>query len=117
MDTEVYRKRIEKEISEIIEEKLKNRQMNASRAREIAIFVLNALHPHMTLEQIHSVVQDFDDHFSELIPIVLQVSNDYEEQVIKVVEVHVNNLLKQNKVTEASDMIKRALEKKIKLSE
>lgn len=115
MDTEDYRKKIELEILEIIEQKLKAREMNAQRAKEVAQYVLATLHPHMDINQIHAVVQNFDDHFPELIPVVLQVSNDYEEQVKKVVTEHVGNLLKQNKVDEATDILKKAINKQVKL--
>ena len=115
MDTEEYRKKIELEILEIIEQKLKARQMNAQRAKEVAQYVLGTLRPHMDINQIHAVVQNFDDHFPELIPVVLQVSNDYEEQVKKVVTEHVGNLLKQNKIDEASDILKKAINKQVKL--
>lgn len=115
MDTEEYRKKIELEVLEIIEQKLKARQMDAERAREIARYVLQALHPRMDINQIYAVVQNFDDHFPELIPIVIKVSNDYEEKVKKVVGEHVGNLLKQNKIIEASKLLKKALNKQVKI--
>ena len=95
MDDEEYRKKIELEILQIIEDGLKVRKMDANRAREIAAYILNALHPHMTLNQIHDVVQNFDDHFSELIPVVLEVTRDYEEKVKNAVVNNVGILLKQ----------------------
>lgn len=113
MDTEEYRKKIELEVLKIIEQKLKARQMNAERAREIARYVLQALHPRMDINQIHAVVQNFDDHFPELIPIVIKVSNDYEEKVKEVVGEHVGNLLKQNKIAEASKLLNKALNKQV----
>lgn len=90
--------------------------MSAARAKEIAKHILQTLHSHMDINQIHAVVQNFDEHFPELIPVVLKVSNDYDEQVKKVVTDHVENLLKENKVTEASDILKKALNKQVKLS-
>lgn len=115
MDTEEYIKKIEQEVLDIIEQKLKARQMNAQRAKEIAGYVLQALHPHMDINQIHAVVQNFDDHFPELIPVVVRVSQDYENQIKQVVTEHVGNLLKQNKVNEASNLLKKALNKELKL--
>lgn len=117
MDTEEYRKKIEKEVLKIIEGKLKSRQMDAERAREIARYVLQTLHPHMDINQIHNVAQSFDDNFPELIPIVLQVSQDYEDKVKKIVTEHVGNLLKQNKVEEANTLLKQAINKEVKLIE
>lgn len=116
MDTEEYRKKIEEEILQIIEEKLKERKIDANRAKEIARYVLESLHPHMDINQIHGTVQKFDDNFSELTPIVLQVSQDYDERIKKAVSDHVGNLVKQNKIGEASDLLKKALNKEVHLS-
>ncbi len=115
MDTEEYRRKIEKEVLEIIENKLKAGQMDAARAREIAGFILETLHSHMDINQIHAAVQDFDDHFKELVPIVIQVSNDYENKVKQAVGEHVRNLIKQNKIEEANDLLKNAIDKKVEL--
>lgn len=43
----------------------------------------------MGLTQIHDIVQNFDDHFSELVSIVLEVSRDYDEKIKKAVVDHV----------------------------
>ncbi len=117
MDNEEYRKKIELEILQIIEDSLKTHQIDASRAREIARYILSSLHPHMTLNQIHDVVQNFDDHFSELVPIVLEVSRDYEEKVKNAVVSHVGVLLKQGKIEEANILLKKATNKEVKLKE
>ena len=42
MGSEEYRKKIEKEVLAIIEEKLKNQQMNSARAKEIANYILES---------------------------------------------------------------------------
>lgn len=115
MDNEEYRKKIELEILQIIGDSLKAHQMNANRAKEIAWHILSSLHPHMTLNQIHDVAQNFDDHFSELVPIVLEVSRDYEEKVKNAVVNHVGILLKQGKIEEANILLKKAVNKEIKL--
>ena len=117
MDNEEYRKKIELKILQIIEERLKIRQMDATKAKEIAKYILNSLHPHMRLTQIHDVVQNFDDHFSELVPIVLEVSRDYDEKIKKAVVDNVEILLKQKKINEANILLKKAVNKEIKLKE
>ena len=117
MDAEEYRKKIELEILQIIENRLKSGQMNALRAREIAQHILNTLHPHMSLNQIHDVVQNFDDHFAELVPVVLEVSRDYDEKITKAVVSHVNDLLKRGKIDEANVLLKKATNKEIKLKD
>ena len=113
MDNEDYRKKIELEILQIIEGKLKSRQMDAVRAREIARYILSSLRPNLGLNQIYKIVQNFDDHFSELIPIVLEVSNDYDERVKKAVVEHVGILLKQGKIEVANILLKKATNKEI----
>ena len=55
MDPEEYRKKLEREILEVIEEKLKNGQMDAERAKAIAQMVLSKLHPPLTLEKIRQI--------------------------------------------------------------
>ncbi len=117
MDNEEYRKKIELEILQIIEERLKARQMDANRAKEIANYILTSLHPHMGLTQIHDVVQNFDDHFPELVPVVIEVSRDYDEKVKKAVVEHVGILLKRGKIEEANVLLKKAVNKEIKLKE
>lgn len=117
MDTEEYRKKIEEEILKIIEERLKSHQMDAARAREIAKYILNHLHPHITLNQIHEAVQSFDDHFSELVPVVFEVQKDYDEKIKQAVANHVSKLLKQGKITEASNLLEKALNRQVKLKE
>lgn len=117
MDTEEYRKKIEKEILDIIEDRLKAQEMNAVKAREIAKYILENLQPHMSLDQIHVVAQNFDDHFPELIPVVLKITNDYDEMVEKTVREHVSTLIKQHKIDDANALLKKAINKEVKLSQ
>lgn len=113
MDSEEYRKKIERDILEIIESKLRTGQMNAERAREIARFVLESFRPHMTLDEIYKVAPTLDKHFKELIPVVLQVATDYEQKVKQIVIEHVDNLIKNGKIEESVSLLKNALNKKI----
>lgn len=115
MNNEEYRKKIELEILQIIKEKLEARQMDAQRVKEIAQYLLHALHPHMDIDQIYSVVKDFDKHFPELVPVVIQVTKDYDERIKNVVSEHVSILLKQGKVSEANTLLKKALNREVKL--
>lgn len=117
MDTEEYRKKIEKEILDIVENRIKEREMNAAKARQIAEYILENLKPHMTLDQIHIVAQNFDDHFPELIPVVLKITNEYDEMVQKTVREHVSTLIKQNKIDDANTLLKKAINKEVKLSQ
>ena len=116
MDTEPYRKKIEKEILAIIEMHLISGDMDAQRARQIAIYILETLKPHMTLDQIQAVAKNFDEHFPELIPVEIQITNDYDNIVKNAVEKHVANLIKQNRIDDANALLKKAIAKEIKLS-
>lgn len=112
MDKEEYRKKIEKEVLEIMEQRLIDGEMNAERARDIAKFILNALHPHMDIDEIYKVVQTFDDYFPELVAVVLPVANEYEEKVRDIVAAHVNKLIKEKKIGEANVLLKKAIDLK-----
>lgn len=108
MDPEEYRKKIELDILAVIEEKLKNGQMDATRAKEIARMVLDKLHPPLTLEQIYAVVPTLDDHFSELTRAVLPVINDHQDTIKEVVSKHAQDLIKSGKFDEAHAILKQA---------
>lgn len=108
MDPEEYRKKLERDILSIIEEKLKNGQMNAERAKGIARLVLDILHPPLTLEQIYKIAPTLDDQFSELTAAVLPVIQDHDEKIKQTVVEHVNKLLKEHKIDEAHMLLKKA---------
>lgn len=111
MDAEEYRKKLELDILAIMEEKLRNGQMDARRAKAIARMVLDKLHPPLTLEQIHQIAPTLDDHFTELAKAVLPVVQDHEEEVKKIVTEHAEKLIKSGKFDEATQVLKQATEK------
>ncbi len=115
MDAEEYRKQLELNILKIIEEKLRNGQMDASRAKAIARMVLDKLHPPLTLEQIHTIAPILDDHFQELTQAVLPIINDHEEEVKKVVSEHAEKLIKSGKLQEATTVLKQANDNQVKV--
>lgn len=108
MDPEDYRKKIELDILKIMEEKLRNGEMDADRARSIARLVLDKLHPPLTLEQIHQVAPTLDDHFTELAKAVLPIAREHEEEVRKVVSQHAEQLIASGKFDEALAQLKQA---------
>lgn len=69
----------------------------------------------MDINQIHAVVQNFDDHFPELFPVVVQASNDYEKQFKKAVTHHLRNILKENRIDEGTDILKKGINKQVEL--
>ncbi len=112
MDSEVYRKKLELDILAIIEEKLRNGQMDAERARAIARMVLDKLHPPLTLEQIHQIAPTLDDHFAELARAVLPIIQDHEEEVRKIISEHAQKLINLGKINEATQVLKQATKPK-----
>jgi len=112
MNTEQYRKKIEKEILKIMEQRLIAGELDAQRAREIAKFILESLHPYMTIDEIYKAVQSFDDHFQELVAVVLPVANEHEDKIRQIVTSHVNKLIKDKKVNEANVLLKKAIDLK-----
>lgn len=108
MDPEAYRKKIELDILTIIEEKLRNGQMDAVRAKEIAKLVLDRLHPPLTLEQIYTIVPTLDDHFMELAAATLPVIKEHDEKIKKITTDHAESLIKSGKIDEALQALKKA---------
>lgn len=110
---DALRKRLELDILKIIEEKLRNGQMDAERAKAIARMVLDRLHPPLTLEQIHQIAPILDDHFAELARAVLPVIQDHEEEVRKIVSEHAQKLIKMGKIAEATQVMKQVTQPKV----
>lgn len=109
MDSEEYRKDIERKILGIIEEQLQSGRMDAKKAQEIARYVLDALHPHMTFDEIHQVLPALATHFLELSQTLTPFINEREEAVKSYVARHVNALIKEGKIEEAKNLITKAL--------
>ncbi len=107
MDIEEYRKKIELDILKIIEQRLNNRSMNADRAKEIAKHILSMLHPNIDINQIYETVRNLGKLFPELMPVVIEVKNNQEEKMKKDINEKAEKLLNQNKISEATDLIKK----------
>lgn len=112
MDPDEYRKKIERDILEIMEEKLRNGEMDADRAKAIAKMVLEKLHPPLTLEQIYAIAPTLDDHFTELAKAVLQILQDHDNQVRDIVAKHAEKLIALGKFNEADTILKEANQSK-----
>lgn len=108
MDPEEYRKQLERNILDVIEEKLQKGQMDAERAKAIARMVLDALHPPLTLEQIYEIAPTLDDHFTELTSAVLPVIHEHDEKIKSIVTEHAQKLIKEGKIEEATNLLKKA---------
>lgn len=113
MDPEALRKKIELDILKIIEEKLKNGQMDAQKARTIARMVLDKLHPPLTLEEIYQIIPTLDDHFTELAAAVLPVMQEHDTKLSEIVAQHAEKLIKLGKITEATSILNQATGSKV----
>lgn len=111
METEEYRKKLERDILAIMAEKLRKGEMDPDRARAIARMLLDKLHPPLTLEQIHQIAPTLDDHFTELTNAVLPVVQDHEEEMKEIVAHHAEKLIKSGKFDEALSELKKATSK------
>lgn len=105
MDPEEYREKLELEILEVIEEKLKSGQMDANRAEAIARMVLDKLHPPLTLEQIQQIAPTLDDEFKELSIAIVPVLADREEETSRIVAEHAEKLIKSGKIEDAISLL------------
>lgn len=106
MDSEEYRKKLERDILDVIEQKLQNGQMDADRARAIARMVLDRLHPPPTLEQIFEIAPTLDDEFRELSTAILPILSDHDDKMASIVSGHIESLMKSGKVDAAYEVIK-----------
>ena len=115
MDTEEYRKDIERKILAIFAERLSSGKLSAERSEEIAKAILEELKPHASLDNIYNAAQSLDQKFPELIPALLPVISDYETKVKALVLEHTKLLIQQGKIEEANTLLKKATENNLKL--
>lgn len=107
MDPDAYRRKLEADILQIMEQKLLAGEMDAGRARSIARMLLDKLHPPLTLEQIHQIAPTLDDHFQELTAAVLPVIADHQQEIEKIVGIHAAKLIKLGKINEATALMQK----------
>ena len=109
MDAEEYRKKLETEILEVLEEKLRKGQMDAQRAKLIAQLILSQLHPPLSLMQIRQIAPTLDDEFKELSSAVLFVLEDNDNETRRVVTEHTEKLIKDGKFEEAKVIMENVI--------
>lgn len=114
MDAEEKRKQLEKDILEIIAQKLQNGQMDLGRAQQIAKLLLEKLHPPLTLEQIYEIAPTLDDHFKELSQAILPLLSEHESEVDKLVAEHAERMIKSGKFDEAEKLLIKRIQKEDK---
>ena len=98
--------KIEKEIAELLLNKLEHLDISLERASQIARFVLKALPVGLTNEQVQGIIPKLDDEFFELSGIVNKHMQEYEEENKPIVLDEVHKLTKQGQFDEASKLMK-----------
>lgn len=104
---------LEKDIVNLLLDKLESYNITLDRASQIAKFVLIHLPDNLTDEQIKKIIPSLDDEFIELAGVVHKYMDDfdqkYKEETVKKME----NLIKHKHFEEANNLVKAYLEKKI----
>jgi len=103
--------RVEKEIVELLLEKLEHLEVSLDRAGKIAKFVLHVLPEGLSDEQIQQIIPKLDDEFFELSEIVNEHIKEYEEKYGPMVMEKVYELTRYGDFDEASRLMKEYLEK------
>ena len=114
MDPEEERKKIERDILEMIEERLKNGQLNAERTRQIAKLVLEKLGHHLEMEQLYEIVPRLADQFTELAGAILPLIQKHDDELRQTVNSKVHELIVKGNIDEADSVLRNALHKEEK---
>lgn len=108
-----YRTNLEQKTVDLIERELRNRKMNAARARDIARHVLTTLQENMTLDQIYHRATSLDADFNELIEVALPVTQEYDTKMKERVVPHVHKLIDEGQIDQARTVMKQANRREI----
>lgn len=104
---------LEKDIVNLLLDKLENADINPEKASIIAKFVLAHLPENLTDEQLKQILPTLDDEFIELAGIVHKYLNEYEDKEKTKITKEVHDLIKSGKMDEASNMMKSYFNKKV----
>ncbi|NMB56645.1 hypothetical protein GYA19_01755 [Candidatus Beckwithbacteria bacterium] len=109
-DAQAYRKEIQKEVLYLIKNKLEAGEMDATRAKEISVYILDCFkaHEQMNKDEMYQKVKNFDvKKFPELIKITtIAIKRHLEDVRVKVGEV-VGELIKGKKFKEAILLLRK----------
>ena len=112
-DQESLHNRLEREIAELLLNKLEHLEITPKRASQIARFVLNTLPDGMTNKDTQRLLPELDDEFFELSEIVYKHMSEYEEKYKSLVLDEASSLVKHGRLEEASDLMRKYFEEKI----
>jgi hypothetical protein len=115
MTPDELRQQIELRIVELIKSRLANGSITEDRAQQISQYVLDALQPGMTFEELYRVIPKLDDSFPELSPVILPILREYEINVNKKAMQAVQELIRQGQYDAAAKLGKQTINQEIKL--
>ena len=104
------RKKVQKDVLDLISKKLKSGKMSQDRAKRIADMVIKKLPEDISYEEIMKVIPKLDDEFIELSEIVVPIMVEYEKKLHKYLEARVLELVRKGKYKEARNAAKKAIE-------
>ena len=106
---ETVKEELQAKIVEIITSKLESGEMTEDRAKQIAKHVLDQLPEGITYQQLMERIPRLDDHFHELSLAVIPIMIEYEKKMKAIIEERITALLRANKLDEALDFTKKAI--------
>lgn len=105
---------VEKEIANILIEKLEHENITPERAAQIARFVVKSIPSHVISdEQMLAIIPKLDDEFTELASVVMKHFDNYEKANKKIIIDEVEQLIKQGLLKEASELMQKYFQKKL----
>ena len=99
----------ENEILDIMASEIEKGVMDAERARLLSRIVLESLTIHMSHAQILEQVKEMNKKFPELLSIVVKMQNEENEKIKTSVTQHVEKLIREGKLDQASKLLKETL--------
>lgn len=104
---------LERDIAEFLLNKLEHKEMTLGKAAEISRFVIKNLPDNLTDEQIDKILPSLDDRFIELTSLVHIHLLEYEEKNRQKLITVTEELIHQNKLEKANNLMKNYFNKKL----
>ncbi len=107
---ENLRRKIQKQVLDLISDRLEKGEMSKERARKIADMIIKKLPENISYEELLQVIPKLDDEFVELSDIVVPIMTEYERNLHKDLEERVLSLVRTGKIDLARKAAKKAIE-------
>jgi len=107
---QALRERVQSAIVKVITDQLEKGEMTEERAKQIAQIVLEQLPENISYQKLIEIIPKLDDHFSELTVAIVPIMVEYEEKMKQVVNKKISELMQANKLDEALEVTKKAIE-------